>query len=149
MIARPKKDPTPADFFYQWSQYTAQHRGSAHGEQLEEYVAFLRYLTDVGYEFREVVEFDHRTRHNWKTGGKVVVSKDSLGVDFLLRRGVKASGAAPAVDRPPKVPQKCRNFNAKGGCTFADCKYIHQCSVCHQRSGHAAPSCPNAPNKRV
>ena len=148
MLARQRKEPTTADFFHQWSQYIAKYRGSADGDRLEQYVAFLRYLTDLGYEFREVVEFDHRTRHGWKTGGEVVVDKASLGIDFLLRREAKVRSAVPAAVDRPKVPQKCRNFNTKHGCTFTDCKFLHQCSLC-QRSGHAAPACPNAPSKRV
>lgn len=145
MVARQKRDQTPADFFFQWSQYVMQHRGSATGESLEEYVSFLRFLTDLGFDFRDVVDFDLRTRHGWMTGKKVVVDRANLGVDFLLRQAVKARGTASttaAGDRPVKSLAKCRNFNTKRGCTFVDCKFLHQCSVC-QRSGHAAPACPH------
>eukprot|EP00976_Prorocentrum_cordatum_P055200 1113711-Prorocentrum_minimum.AAC.1 len=41
MLARQRKEPTTADFFHQWSQYIARYRGSANGDRLEQYVAFL------------------------------------------------------------------------------------------------------------
>eukprot|EP00959_Pyramimonas_sp_CCMP1952_P027668 580767-Pyramimonas_sp.AAC.1 len=72
------RDPSRPDFFARWGSLIGKISDTTAREQMREYVDFLRHLSDLEFDFKEILEFDARTRSEWKLHNKVEVDRVAL-----------------------------------------------------------------------
>lgn len=151
ITTRKVPQPTKAEFFLRLDSFVLSKGDSEEGRLAREYVGTLRYLSDLGYPFDVICAFDTATRGRWRAANKTTVDRNSLCVDFLLRRGVETGRESePAPESSYRGNRThdqrasghtCRQFNESGGCFFGDkCKFNHRCSKCGG-TGHGGSKC--------
>ena len=67
-------------------------------------------MSDLGFDFKDIVEFDVRTRNEWKLNNQVEFDRTALSVDFLMRRA--ANGPVLPLRLPPRVASYCCSSRA-------------------------------------
>ena len=146
ITTRKVPQPTKAEFFLRLDCFVQSKGDTEEARLAKEYVGTLRYLSDLDYPFDVICAFDAATRGRWRAANKTTVDRNSLCIDFLLRRGVETDPTPEGSQRGNRGPDTrpehiCKKFNDPSGCNFKDnCRFKHKCSKCGSFA-HSGPKC--------